>query len=44
VRTVDDDKVSEPFRYRHFGSLAYIGNSAVFDLGGRSFAGGLLAM
>jgi NADH dehydrogenase len=44
VRNIDDDKVSDPFRYHHLGSLAYIGNSAVFDLHGRSFAGGLIAM
>jgi NADH dehydrogenase FAD-containing subunit len=44
VRSVDDDKISDPFRYRHLGSLAYIGNSAVFDFGGKNFAGGLLAM
>lgn len=38
----DDDE--EPFSYRHLGSLAYIGNSAVFDFGGKgSFAGGLMA-
>lgn len=24
-----DDTVSEPFRYKHMGSLAYLGNSAV---------------
>ncbi|BGP13049.1 hypothetical protein JCM10213_000946 [Rhodosporidiobolus nylandii] len=39
-----DDALCEPFSYRHLGSLAYIGNSAVFDIGGYSFAGGLAAM
>jgi NADH dehydrogenase len=29
-----DDVISKPFQYRHLGSLAYIGNSAVFDLPG----------
>ncbi|KAB5595440.1 NADH dehydrogenase [Ceratobasidium theobromae] len=40
----DDAAYSEPFKYRHLGSLAYIGNAAVFDLGGTSFMGGLAAM
>lgn len=39
-----DESVSKPFKYRHLGSLAYIGNAAVFDLGGHSFMGGLAAM
>ncbi len=39
-----DDAVSKPFQYKHLGSLAYIGNSAVFDLPGYSFVGGLVAM
>lgn len=39
-----DEAVSGPFRYRHLGSLAYIGNAAVFDLGNLSFMGGLIAM
>lgn len=39
-----DEKVFRPFRYVHLGSLAYIGNSAVFDLPGYSFVGGLIAM
>ena len=30
--------------YLHLGSLAYIGNAAVFDLGRMSFMGGLAAM
>lgn len=39
-----DEAVSQPFRYFHLGSLAYIGNAAVFDFGNRSFMGGLAAM
>ncbi|KAA1469406.1 mitochondrial NADH dehydrogenase [Dentipellis sp. KUC8613] len=39
-----DEAVSGPFRYAHLGSLAYIGNAAVFDLGRMSFMGGLVAM
>jgi len=43
----DDDEISQPYKYTHMGSLAYIGNSAVFDFGGDkgwNFAGGLVAM
>ncbi|KIJ69108.1 hypothetical protein HYDPIDRAFT_144787 [Hydnomerulius pinastri MD-312] len=39
-----DEAVTGPFRYTHLGSLAYIGNAAVFDLGQLSFMGGLVAM
>ncbi|THH28918.1 hypothetical protein EUX98_g5271 [Antrodiella citrinella] len=39
-----DEAVSSPFRYLHLGSLAYIGNAAVFDLGQTTFMGGLMAM
>ncbi|KAH8924245.1 mitochondrial NADH dehydrogenase [Atractiella rhizophila] len=39
-----DDIVSDPFVYKHLGSLAYLGNSAVFDFGGKGFAGGIIAM
>jgi hypothetical protein len=39
-----DEDASKPFRYRHLGSLAYIGNAAVFDFGQHSFMGGLAAM
>ncbi|ONH67376.1 External alternative NAD(P)H-ubiquinone oxidoreductase B1, mitochondrial [Cyberlindnera fabianii] len=39
-----DEAISRPFQYKHLGSLAYIGNSAVFDLPGYSFVGGLIAM
>ncbi|KAF8077742.1 hypothetical protein FPV67DRAFT_1662541 [Lyophyllum atratum] len=39
-----DEEVASPFRYLHLGSLAYIGNAAVFDFGGYSIMGGLAAM
>jgi NADH:ubiquinone reductase (H+-translocating) len=40
-----DSAVYRAFEYKHLGSLAYIGNSAVFDLGeGWSLAGGLWAV
>jgi NADH dehydrogenase FAD-containing subunit len=39
-----DEAVCSAFRYSHFGSLAYIGNAAVFDFKGFSFMGGLAAM
>jgi NADH dehydrogenase len=39
-----DEAVSGPFNFRYLGSLAYIGNAAVFDLGRLSFMGGLAAM
>ena len=39
-----DEAIAGPFRYLHLGSLAYIGNAAVFDLGKLSFMGGLVAM
>ncbi|SGY90194.1 BQ5605_C039g11792 [Microbotryum silenes-dioicae] len=39
-----DDMLYQPFQYRNLGSLAYVGNSAVFDLNGYNFAGGLVAM
>jgi hypothetical protein len=39
-----DEAVGKPFAYRHLGSLAYIGNAAVFDFGAHSFMGGLAAM
>jgi hypothetical protein len=38
-----DEAVSDPFKYRHLGSLAYIGNAAVFDFGKFSFMGGLVS-
>lgn len=39
-----DETVYKAFEYKHLGSLAYIGNAAVFDFGGLSFSGGLLAV
>lgn len=40
-----DDACYKAFEYRHLGSLAYIGNSAVFDLGGGwGFTGGIWAV
>lgn len=40
-----DEAVYKAFEYHHLGSLAYIGNSAVFDLGnGWSLTGGLWAV
>ena len=39
-----DEAVTRHFTYRHLGSLAYIGNAAVFDLGRFNFTGGLAAM
>ncbi|VCU39215.1 Bgt-60043 [Blumeria graminis f. sp. tritici] len=40
-----DEAVYKAFDYQHLGSLAYVGNSAVFDFGGgRSFTGGLWAV
>jgi NADH dehydrogenase FAD-containing subunit len=39
-----DEAIMKPFKYQHLGSLAYIGNAAVFDLDGTSFMGGLAAM
>jgi len=41
---IDDEALYRPFKYIHLGSLAYIGNAAVFDLGKFSFMGGLAAM
>ncbi|KIJ41323.1 hypothetical protein M422DRAFT_60486 [Sphaerobolus stellatus SS14] len=42
---VHEDAVAEPFEYKHLGSLAYIGNAAVFDMGKDwNFMGGLVAM
>lgn len=39
-----DEAVYKAFEYHHLGSLAYIGNSAVFDINGLSFSGGLMAV
>jgi NADH:ubiquinone reductase (H+-translocating) len=39
-----DEAVYKAFEYHHMGSLAYVGNAAVFDFGGMNFSGGLLAV
>jgi NADH:ubiquinone reductase (H+-translocating) len=39
-----DEAVYKAFQYHHMGSLAYIGNAAVFDFGGLNFSGGLVAV
>jgi NADH dehydrogenase len=39
-----DEAVYKAFEYHHMGSLAYIGNAAIFDFGGMNFSGGLLAV
>lgn len=40
-----DEAVYKAFEYHHLGSLAYVGNAAIFDFGGGiSFGGGLLAV
>ncbi|GAB7346795.1 hypothetical protein MBLNU459_g1892t3 [Dothideomycetes sp. NU459] len=41
-----DEAVYKAFEYKHMGSLAYVGNAAVFDFGegGWNFGGGLLAV
>lgn len=39
-----DEMVYKAFDYHHAGSLAYIGNAAIFDFGGTNFSGGLLAV
>ncbi|KAG7898493.1 hypothetical protein KL907_005253 [Ogataea polymorpha] len=40
-----DNAIARPFKYRHLGSLAYIGNSAVFDFApGYSFVGDIVAV
>jgi NADH dehydrogenase len=39
-----DEAVYKAFSYTHMGSLAYVGNAAIFDFGGLSFSGGLLAV
>ncbi|KAG6053265.1 hypothetical protein E4U17_004895 [Claviceps sp. LM77 group G4] len=46
IRDGDVDAAAyKAFEYRHLGSLAYVGNSAVFDLGdGWNIAGGLWAV
>ena len=44
IHPLADEAISQPFKYLHLGSLAYIGNAAVFDFGQYSFMGGLIAM
>lgn len=39
-----DEAVYKAFEYHHMGSLAYIGNAAIFDFNGLNFGGGLLAV
>lgn len=39
-----DASVYKAFEYTHMGSLAYIGNAAVFNFNGLSLSGGLLAV
>ena len=39
-----DEAAYKAFEYHHMGSLAYIGNSAVFDFNGLNFSGGLMAV
>ncbi|KKY13033.1 putative nadh-ubiquinone oxidoreductase 64 kda [Diplodia seriata] len=39
-----DEAAYKAFEYRHLGSLAYIGNAAIFDINGLNFSGGLLAV
>lgn len=39
-----DEAVYRAFKYQHLGSLAYISNAAIFDFGGLSFSGGVIAM
>lgn len=39
-----DEAVYKAFEYKHMGSLAYIGNAAIFDFNGMNFGGGLLAV
>ena len=39
-----DAAIYKAFEYKHLGSLAYIGNAAIFDINGLSFGGGLLAV
>lgn len=39
-----DDVVYKAFEYHHLGSLAYIGNAAIFDINGLNWSGGLLAV
>lgn len=44
IRPLADETISKPFKYLHLGTLAYVGNAAVFDFGQYSLMGGLIAM
>jgi NADH dehydrogenase len=44
IPDLDEEAYYTPFKYRHLGSLAYVGNSAVFDYYGFSVVGGLVGM
>ncbi|KAF3926531.1 hypothetical protein AA313_de0200124 [Arthrobotrys entomopaga] len=39
-----DEAYYKAFEYKHLGSLAYVGNAAVFDVQGYNFAGGIAAV
>ncbi|KAF2871738.1 hypothetical protein BDV95DRAFT_628816 [Massariosphaeria phaeospora] len=39
-----DEATYKAFEYHHLGSLAYIGNAAIFDINGYGLSGGLLAV
>jgi len=39
-----DEAYYKAFEYKHLGSLAYIGNAAIFDLNGIPLSGGILAV
>ena len=39
-----DEAVYKAFDYKHLGSVAYVGNAAVFDLNGITFSSGLLGV
>lgn len=39
-----DEAAYKAFEYHHLGSLAYVGNAAIFDFNGLSFSGGLMAV
>ncbi|KAF3935534.1 hypothetical protein ABW19_dt0201789 [Dactylella cylindrospora] len=39
-----DEAYYKAFEYKHLGSLAYVGNAAIFDIQGYNFAGGIAAV
>ncbi|KAL1962909.1 hypothetical protein VTN77DRAFT_9087 [Rasamsonia byssochlamydoides] len=39
-----DEAIYKAFKYKHLGSLAYVGNAAIFDFPVLNFSGGLLAV